>query len=84
MDADPAERLLTKIRSFVRKELTDDERILFAALLAPGVSLAYDPPDDVGSDDVGGFDLAWKPSAFPQSLAAALQRSGVRVVGLES
>lgn len=72
-----AERMLEKVRDFVREELDDEERRLFAALVAPGVARAY------GEDDASGFGLVeWRPSAVPSSLVDALRKDGVRVVGL--
>lgn len=53
MDRDPhrdtAERLLAKVREFAAS-LDDDERALFATLIAPGVARAYQEDDEV----VGG------------------------------
>jgi hypothetical protein len=49
---------------------------LFAALLAPGVSLAY--PDG----EVSGFSADWRPDALPEALAETLRAGGVRVEGL--
>jgi hypothetical protein len=78
-----AQRLLQKIRSFVSDELDDDEATLFAALVAPGVSLAY--PSDEGFDsdnEVSGFAAIWRPSALPQALARALVEDRIRIEGL--
>ena len=71
-----AKELLAKIRAFVAETLTEEESALFAALLAPGVSLAY--PDE----EVSGFSADWRPDALPESLAQALRVGGVRVEGL--
>ncbi|MDQ1397717.1 MAG: hypothetical protein QOG64_2976, partial [Acidimicrobiaceae bacterium] len=57
----------------VSTELDADERVLFAALLAPGILAAAE--EDVVAPDV----VAWSPAALPRSLAAALVRQGVRV-----
>ena len=38
MDVDSAHRLLEKLRTFVTEELDEDERALFAALIAPAVA----------------------------------------------
>jgi hypothetical protein len=51
MDDDAAAALLAKIRDFVARELDEEERMLFAALLAPGVAQAY------GETEVGGFAM---------------------------
>lgn len=75
-DAAAAERLLAKVRSFVAEQLDDDEKALFAVLLAPGVSLAY--PDD----EVVGFAVDWRAGALPEALATTLRDAGVRVEGL--
>jgi hypothetical protein len=77
-DRAAAERLLAKIRTFVAEQLDDDEAALFAALVAPAVAQAYQ------ADDASGFgsDVDWRPSALPESLAAAVRDGGVRVEGL--
>jgi len=76
-----AERLLDRLRDFA-VTLDDQERALFAALIAPGVAQAYPDVDD----DVVGFaardEVGWSPRALPASLGAAVRRRGVRVVGL--
>lgn len=76
-DTEAAQRLLGKIRNFVRNELDEDERALFASLVAPGVAQAHDEPE------VAGYSSAeWVPESLPRSLSDALKESGVRVVGL--
>jgi len=78
MGDEAAERLLAKLRVFVAEQLDEEERALFAALVAPGVARAY------GEPEVEGFGVAgWSLSALPSSLVRALQDQGVRVVGLE-
>jgi hypothetical protein len=79
MEAEAAERLLTKLRHFIATELDDDERALFGALVAPGVAQAHPDPDvEVQGFAVGG----WAPDDLPRSLSTALRDSGVRVEGL--
>ena len=80
-DAAAAQRLLAKIRTFVADQLTDDEAVLFAALVAPGVARAY---QDDGGNEVQGFgsDVDWRPGALPDSLAEAVRDGGIRVEGL--
>lgn len=74
MDAVAVERLLVKLRAFIATELDSEEREVLAALLAPAVAAAYD-------DEVAGFtSVAVAP--LPEALVEALQRAGVRVVGL--
>jgi hypothetical protein len=73
-----AQSLLAKVRAFVA-ELTEEEASLFAALIAPGVSMAYASDGDV--DEVSGF--VWRPGALPQSLARTLVEGGIRVEGLQ-
>jgi hypothetical protein len=78
-----AERLLDKLARFVAEELDDQEREMFAKLLAPGVSLAYQTPPLVDVETPGGaIDVDWRPSALPEALAEAMRTRGVRVVGL--
>lgn len=70
--------MVQKLRDFSRTHLDEDERALFAVLLAPGVAQAY------VEDDVSGYAMTeWSPEALPESLAEALRESGVRVVGLD-
>ena len=71
MDDQAAARLLQKLRVLVEEHLDDDERALFAALLAPGVARAH------AEDDVVGFGVTgWSPSSLPESLVEALRRQG--------
>ena len=56
MGEEAAERLLSKLRAFVAEQLDEEERALFAALVAPGVARAY------GEPEVEGFGVAgWSP-----------------------
>ena len=76
MHATAAERLLEKVRQFIAEDLDDEERALFATLIAPGVARAY-------SDEVESFGTSgWSPADLPDSLVNALRESGVRVEGL--
>lgn len=78
-----AERMLAKVRRFMTQELDDQERALFAALIAPGVASAY-RDDDVTGDDVAGFGtVGWLPSTLPAALADAVRAAPIRVEGLE-
>lgn len=91
MDRDPnreaAERLLAKVREFVAS-LDDDERALFATLLAPGVARAYQEDDEVvgfgeaGAREAGAGEVGWSPAALPDALVRELREQGVRVEGL--
>jgi hypothetical protein len=72
-----AERVLDKVRGFM-ETLDEDERAVFAALVAPGVAQAYRAEEDV----VGFGEVGWSPNALPQSLVTALRERGVRVEGL--
>ena len=76
MGATAAERLLEKVRRFIGNDLDDEERALFATLLAPGVARAY-------SGEVETFGMSgWSTADLPGSLVAALRDGGVRVEGL--
>ena len=76
---DAAVRLLAKIREFVASELDDEERELFAALLAPGVAQAYD------ETEVAGFAaIDWSDKPFPEALGKALRDARIRVTGLDT
>jgi hypothetical protein len=70
--------LVQKIREFSQAGLDEDERALFAVLLAPGIAQAY------ARDDVAGFAVTeWDPRTFPEDLADALRDAGIMVVGLD-
>lgn len=75
----PAAQLFDKLRAFVG-ELDDDERALFAALLAPGVAAAYEPDDD----EVVGFASSWQPQRLPRHLAELIRDREVRITGLDT
>jgi hypothetical protein len=78
MDPKSAEKLLEKVRAFVAG-LPEEERALFAALIAPGIAQAY------VEDEVAGFAMTeWSATRLPAVLAEAIQRSRIRVLGLES
>lgn len=79
-----AQRLLDKLAAFIADELDDEEKAMFAKLLAPGVALAYQTPPliDVEAAGGGAIDVEWQPSALPDALAEALRERGVHVVGL--
>lgn len=74
--AEPTDRMLSKLRDFVA-DLDTDERAAFAALVGPGVALAY--RDD---DDVEGFGLRWGRQQLPDRLAESVRRLDLRVEGL--
>jgi hypothetical protein len=71
-----AQSLITKLRAFVTEQLSDDEGALFAALIAPGVSMAY------AEDEVSGFGVTWGADTLPQALSTALRENGIEVTGL--
>lgn len=78
-----AKSLLDKLARFIAEELDDDEKAMFAELLAPGVALAYQAPPLIDVDSPGAtIDVDWRPTALPEALASALRERGVRVVGL--
>ncbi len=69
-----SDRLLGKVREFVIRELDDEERALFARLLAPGVAAVF------AEDEVAGFQMVeWPEDGISAALAAALARAGMRV-----
>lgn len=76
MDRAAAERLLDKLRDLVAHQLDDDERALFAALLAPGLAQAY------GTPEVEGFGADWTPTTLPTALIDAVHDRQVRIEGL--
>jgi len=75
MSASPAERLLDKLRRLVEAELDDDERALFAALVAPAIVAAYGDAEVVGFAD-------WSNDRLPGALADAIRNRQVRIEGL--
>ena len=73
-------RLIEKIRWFVRDHLDERERVLFGALLAPGIAAAYRD----ASTEVEGFVLTdWAPGSIPEDLARSLREKGIRVSGID-
>ena len=89
-DLEVARSLLTKVRTFVSTQLSDEESRMFATLLAPGVLSAYaDGGDEVtgfgvsGAGAAAGPEVDWRPSALADALGEALREGGVRVVGLD-
>lgn len=76
--ADPAaaERLFAKLRPFLNG-LDPAERAAFAALVGPGIAMAYD------TDDVTGFTQSWKPAHLPDGLAETIRRNDVQISGLD-
>lgn len=69
-----AERLIDRLKDFA-SGLPVEERALFAALIAPGIALAFN-----GQDDVHGFEMVdWQPSGLPDHLASAIRSKGMRV-----
>ena len=59
-------------------DLDEEERQLFAALLAPGVAQA------TVESEVAGFTMVeWPADAFPEALGRALRGAGIRVTGLD-
>lgn len=77
-DTATAQGLITKIRAFA-DTLDADERPLFAALLAPGVSAAWSTPEDGDLDEVGGFAFEWRPDRLPSHLARAIHDADLRI-----
>jgi hypothetical protein len=78
--SDASDRLIDKIRAFVRDDLDDQERVLFGALLAPGIAAAYND----ASTEVEGFALMdWAPTSIPGDLARTLRERGVRISGID-
>ncbi len=73
--ATAAERLLERLRSLV-EELDPEERKLLAALLAPGIELAYT------DHEVEGFALEWSGPSLPTELAEAVRDREIRILGL--
>jgi hypothetical protein len=71
-----ARRLISKLRSFIAEQLSEEEAALFAALIAPGVALAYT------EDEVSGFGAQWEIGTLPEAMCKALQEGGIRVAGL--
>jgi len=76
-DRAAADRLLAKVRAFVADQLDEEEATLFAALIAPGVALAYQ-----GEDEPAASDVDWCPRALPDSLAEAVRDRTITVEGL--
>jgi hypothetical protein len=70
--------LLSKLRDLVINQLDDEERAMFAALIAPAIARVYDE-----EAEVAGFAVAaWSPEALPEALRAAIRGRHIRIVGL--
>ena len=67
--------LIDKLRDFAAK-LSGDERQLLAALLAPGIDLAWG--DEA---EVAGFGVQWTPQALSEHLRAVIRDRNLRVKG---
>lgn len=77
-DSDTADRLLRKLRDLVVNELDDDERAMFAALVAPAIAQAFE--DEV---EVAGFAVTqWSPNVLPDALRVAIRGREIRIEGL--
>ena len=76
VDRASAERLLDKLRDLVDQHLDEDERSLFAALIAPGIAQAY------AGAEVEGFAVDWMPNSLPSALIEAVEGRQVRIEGL--
>jgi len=73
--SEATERLLEKMRSFVGS-LDEAERTAFAALIGPGVALAYRD-----EDDVEGFGTTWEPNRLPEHLTDMVRDNNLRIEG---
>jgi hypothetical protein len=71
-----ADRLLDKLRRLATESLDDEERALFAALIAPGIAAAY------GEAEVQGFDSMAVATVLPNALADAIRGREIRIEGL--
>ncbi len=74
-NSDAANRLIDRLREFAAG-LEDEERSLFAALLAPGIDAAWGEPAEVT-----GFGLDWSPNSLPMHLSDAIRGRSLRVEG---
>jgi hypothetical protein len=78
---DSAARLLDRLR-WLAAQLDSEERALLAALLAPGVALAYQEDSKAtlfgGSPTTG--DVGWSPDRLPAHLRNAIRRRDLRIV----
>jgi hypothetical protein len=72
-------RLIEKVRWFVREHLDEEERVLFGALVAPGIAAAY---RDAGTEVEGFVITEWAPGVIPEALARGLRDKGIRVTGI--
>ena len=74
-----AERVLARLRALAA-DLDDDGRMLLAALVAPGVALAYQSAGEDRGFDATSDDVGWSPDLLPLHLAAAIRIRGFRIV----
>lgn len=76
IDDGAARALIGKVRDFAAT-LDDDERALFAALLAPGIDAAWTA--DTEEVEVAGFGLEWRPDRLPGHLTRAIRDAHLRI-----
>jgi len=73
--SDDARDLLDKLKAF-SATLEPPQRALLAALLAPGVALAYE------GDEVVGFGMVdWIPDHLPRALERAVRERNLHISG---
>lgn len=71
-----ADRLLDKLRRLATESLDDEERALFAALIAPAIAAAY------GEAEVQGFDSMAVATVLPNALTDAIRGREISIQGL--
>jgi len=71
-----ADRLLDKLRRLATESLDDEERALFAALIAPAIAAAY------GEAEVQGFDSMAVATVLPSALTDAIRERQITIQGL--
>lgn len=78
-DLRPGDALLEKIQQFVAT-LDEDERTMFATLIAPGVAAAWEDLDDVSGFAADSATADWAPSSLGDHLSAAVRRRHLTIV----
>ena len=73
-EEDVAERLLEKLRRFIRDDLDERERAVMAVLVAPAIARANGTPDL--TDTSPG---KWDPAPLPDHLLRAMSAAAIRI-----
>lgn len=81
-DSNVGDALLDKVRAFT-ESLSEQERSMFAALLAPGITAVWESNDEVVGFAAPSDGVQWQASTLGDHLSAAVRRRHLRIVESE-